>query len=110
MPKSKTANTTHILLTIKNHLQKYSKTRKIPSFGYIRKISVGANSLINLNKGWKLNNNGLYTYYVEKNGTVSVKISNGKFRVWNGKDIRWDKKDLKIIREKFIPIMKNLSS
>ena len=34
-------------------------------------------------------------YYVEKNGTVSVKISNGKFRVWNGKDIRWDKKDLK---------------
>lgn len=56
---------------------------------------VGANGLINLNKGWKLNNNGLYTYYVEKNGTVSVKISNGKFRVWNGKDIRWDKKDLK---------------
>lgn len=56
---------------------------------------VGANGLINLNKGWKLNNNGLYTYYVEKNGTVSVKISNGKFRVWNGKDIRWNKKDLK---------------
>lgn len=56
---------------------------------------IGANGLINLNKGWKLNNNGLYTYYVEKNGTVSVKISNGKFRVWNGKDIRWDKKDLK---------------
>lgn len=56
---------------------------------------VGANGLINLNKGWKLNNNGLYTYYVEKNGTVSVKISNGKFRVWNGNDIRWDKKDLK---------------
>lgn len=56
---------------------------------------VGANGLINLNKGWKLNNNGLYTYYVEKNGTVSVKISNGKFRVWNGKDTRWDKKDLK---------------
>lgn len=56
---------------------------------------VGANGLINLNKGWKLNNNGLYTYYVEKSGTVSVKISNGKFRVWNGKDIRWDKKDLK---------------
>lgn len=56
---------------------------------------VGANGLINLNKDWKLNNNGLYTYYVEKNGTVSVKISNGKFRVWNGKDIRWDKKDLK---------------
>lgn len=56
---------------------------------------VGANGLINLNKGWKLNNNGLYTYYVEKNGTVSVKISNGKFRVWNEKDIRWDKKDLK---------------
>lgn len=27
---------------------------------------VGANGLINLNKGWKLNNNGLYTYYVEK--------------------------------------------
>ena len=26
--------------TIKNHLQKYSKTRKIPSFGYIRKISM----------------------------------------------------------------------
>lgn len=56
---------------------------------------VGANGLINLNKGWKLNNNGLYTYYVKKNGTVSVKITNGKFRVWNGKDIRWDKKDLK---------------
>lgn len=56
---------------------------------------IGANGLINLNKGWKLNNNGLYTYYVEKTGTVSVKISNGKFRVWNGKDIRWDKKDLK---------------
>lgn len=56
---------------------------------------IGANGLINLNKGWKLNNNELYTYYVEKNGTVSVKISNGKFRVWNGKDIRWDKKDLK---------------
>ena len=56
---------------------------------------VGANGLINLNKGWKLNKNGLYTYYVEKNGTVSVKITNGKFRVWNGKDTRWDKKDLK---------------
>ena len=56
---------------------------------------VGANGLINLNKGWKLNNNGLYTYYVKKNGTVSVKITNGKFRVWNGKDTRWDKKDLK---------------
>lgn len=56
---------------------------------------VGANGLINLNKGWKLNNNGLYTYYVEKNGTVSVKISNGKFRVWNGNNTRWDKKDLK---------------
>lgn len=56
---------------------------------------VGANGLINLNKGWKLNNNGLYTYYVKKNGTVSVKITNGKFRVWNGKDIRWDKTDLK---------------
>lgn len=56
---------------------------------------VGANGLINLNKGWKLNNNGLYTYYVEKNGTVSVKISNGKFRVWNGNNTRWNKKDLK---------------
>lgn len=56
---------------------------------------VGANGLINLNKGWKLNKNGLYTYYVEKNGTVSVKISNGKFRVWNGNGTRWDKKDLK---------------
>lgn len=56
---------------------------------------VGANGLINLNKGWKLNNNGLYTYYVEKNGTVSVKISNGKFRVWNVNNTRWDKKDLK---------------
>lgn len=56
---------------------------------------VGANGLINLNKGWKLNNNGLYTYYVEKNGTVSVKISNGKFRVWDGNNTRWDKKDLK---------------
>lgn len=56
---------------------------------------VGANGLINLNKGWKLNNNGLYTYYVEKNGTVSVKLSNGKFRVWNGNNTRWDKKDLK---------------
>lgn len=56
---------------------------------------VGANGLINLNKGWKLNNNGLYTYYVEKNGTVSVKISNGKFRAWNGNNTRWDKKDLK---------------
>jgi hypothetical protein len=56
---------------------------------------VGANGLINLNKGWKLNNNGLYTYYVEKNGTVSVKISNGKFRVWNGNGTRWDKKNLK---------------
>lgn len=56
---------------------------------------VGANGLINLNKGWKLNNNGLYTYYVKKNGTVSVKITNGKFRVWNGNNTRWDKKDLK---------------
>lgn len=56
---------------------------------------VGANGLINLNKGWKLNNNGLYTYYVKKNGTVSVKITNGKFRAWNGNDTRWDKKDLK---------------
>lgn len=56
---------------------------------------VGANGLINLNKGWKLNNNGLYTYYVKKNGTVSVKITNGKFRAWNGNNTRWDKKDLK---------------
>lgn len=56
---------------------------------------VGANGLINLNKGWKLNNNGLYTYYVKKNGTVSVKITNGKFRAWNGNNTRWDKKNLK---------------
>lgn len=61
---------------------------------------VGANGLINLNKGWKLNNNGLYTYYVEKNGTISVKISNGKFRAWNGNNTRWDKKDLKKYKEK----------
>lgn len=32
---------------------------------------------------------------LKKNGTVSVKISNGKFRAWNGNNTRWDKKDLK---------------
>lgn len=76
MPKSKTVNTTHILLTIKKPSSKVFKNKKNTIIRLHKKnFYVGANGLINLNKGWKLNNNGLYTYYVEKNGTVSVKIS-----------------------------------